>query len=92
MVGDMFNDGMKLTVNNMLDHQIGESASILVMACVVAVNRKRQAFQVSVMHATGTCMSDVIKSVLYEDDLSGTVLSLFATVVGSVIAALIVTC
>ncbi|MFK7894177.1 MAG: ABC transporter permease [Granulosicoccus sp.] len=67
------------------------AASILVMASVVAVNRSRQVYEASVMHAVGSRMSDVIKTVVYEYILLGVVLIVFATLMGSVIGAIIIT-
>lgn len=66
------------------------AASILVMASVVAVNRARQIYEASIMHALGCRMSEVIKAVLYEYILLGFLLVLFATMVGSAIGWLIV--
>jgi len=65
---------------------ISLAASVLVMASVVAVNRQRQVYEASVLHAVGTRMSDVLRSVLYEYALLAGVLSIFATLVGSLIA------
>ena len=62
------------------------SASILVMASVVAVNRQRQIYEASIMHAMGTRMSVVLRSVVFEYILLGIVLSLFALILGGVIA------
>lgn len=62
------------------------TASILVMASVVAVNRQRQVYEASVLHSIGTRMSVVMKSVVFEYALLAVVLSIFATIVGSVIA------
>jgi len=53
-------------------------ASILVMASVVAVNRQRQVYEASIMHAVGTRMSVVLKSVVFEYLLLAIVLSGFA--------------
>ncbi len=61
-------------------------ASILVMASVVAVNRQRQVYEASVLHAIGTRMSVVMKSVVFEYGLLALVLSLFALLVGSTLA------
>ena len=62
------------------------SASILVMASVVAVNRQRQIYEASIMHAMGTRMSVVLRSVVFEYILLGIVLSLFALILGGIIA------
>jgi putative ABC transport system permease protein len=64
-------------------------ASILVMASVVAVNRQRQIYEASVLHAIGTRMSAVIKSVAIEYTLLAVVLSVFAMIAGGLIAHLI---
>ncbi|OED43688.1 hypothetical protein AB833_03265 [Chromatiales bacterium (ex Bugula neritina AB1)] len=64
-------------------------ASILVMASVVAVNRQRQIYEASVLHAIGTRMSVVIKSVAFEYTLLALVLSGFAIVAGGTIAQLL---
>ena len=70
----------------MLIAAVSLSASVLVMASVVAVNRQRQIYEASVLHAMGTRMSDVMKSVVFEYGLLSVVLSLFAMIVGSVLA------
>lgn len=67
------------------------AASLLVMASVVAVNRQRQAYEASVLHALGTRMADVLKSVVYEYVVLAVVLTVFASVVGSLIAAGVLT-
>ncbi len=64
-------------------------ASILVMASVVAVNRQRQVYEASVLHAIGTRMSVVIKSVAFEYTLLAVVLSVFAMIAGGTIAQLL---
>jgi len=64
-------------------------ASILVMASVVAVNRQRQIYEASVLHAIGTRMSAVIKSVAIEYTLLTIVLSVFAMIAGGTIAQLL---
>ena len=61
-------------------------ASILVMASVVAVNRQRQIYEASVLHAIGTRMSTVVKSVAIEYTLLAVVLSVFAMIAGGLIA------
>ncbi len=75
----------------MLIGAVSLSASVLVMASVVAVNRQRQIYEASVLHAMGTRMSDVMKSVVFEYGLLSVVLSLFAMAVGSVLAQIILT-
>lgn len=67
------------------------AASILVMASVVAVSRQRQVYEASVMHAIGTRMSLILRSVVFEYGLLALVLTLFATVTGSVVAWIILT-
>ncbi len=67
------------------------SASVLVMASVVAVNRQRQVYEASIMHAMGTRMSVVMKSVMYEYGLLTIVLSIFAIIIGSAIAQALLT-
>lgn len=67
------------------------SASILVMASVVAVNRQRQVYEASIMHAMGTRMSVVMKSVAFEYLLLTIVLSIFAIVIGSALAQMLLT-
>ena len=67
------------------------SASILVMASVVAVNRQRQVYESSIMHALGTRISVVLKSVVFEYLLLAVVLSVFAMTVGSVLAQVLLT-
>jgi len=75
----------------MLIAAVSLSASVLVMASVVAVNRQRQIYEASVLHAMGTRMSDVMKSVVFEYGLLAVVLSLFAMVVGSILAQTMLT-
>jgi len=75
----------------MLIAAVSLSASILVMASVVAVNRQRQVYEASVLHAMGTRMGEVMKSVIFEYGLLSIVLSLFAMAVGSVLAQLLLT-
>ena len=75
----------------MLIGAVSLSASVLVMASVVAVNRQRQIYEASVLHAMGTRMSDVMKSVVFEYGLLAVVLSLFAMTVGSILAQLMLT-
>lgn len=73
----------------MLIGAVSLSASILVMASVVAVNRQRQVYEASVMHAMGTRISVVLKSVVIEYMLLAVVLSIFAMIVGGTIAQLL---
>jgi putative ABC transport system permease protein len=65
------------------------TASILVMASVVAVNRQRQVYEASVMHALGTRMRVVLRAVSWEYALLAAILTLFATALGSLIAFLV---
>lgn len=67
------------------------AASMLVMASVVAVNRSRQIYEASVMHALGSRMSEVVKSVAFEYLLLGMALTVFSTIAGSLIGWIIVT-
>ncbi|MDC0434428.1 FtsX-like permease family protein [bacterium] len=73
----------------MLIAAVSLSASVLVMASVVAVNRQRQVYEASIMHAIGTRMNVVMRSVVIEYALLAVVLSAFAMIVGGVIAQLI---
>lgn len=66
------------------------AASVLVMASVVAVNRQRQVYEASVLQAIGTRLGVVMRSVLYEYALLGSVLALFAAAAGSLLGGLIV--
>jgi len=66
------------------------AASVLVMASVVAVNRQRQVHEASVLHAIGTRRGTILGSVLLEYALLGTVLALFATVVGCLLGAAVI--
>jgi len=75
----------------MLIAVVSLGASVLVMASVVAVNRQRQVYEASVMHAVGTRMVEVMKSVIYEYGLLAVVLSLFALFVGSILAQVLLT-
>lgn len=68
---------------------ISLAASILVMASVVAVSRQQQVYEASVMHALGTRMKLIMRSVIYEYALLAVILTFFATMVGSAIAWLI---
>jgi len=56
---------------------------------VVAVNRQRQVYESSVLHAIGTRMTVVIKSVALEYTLLAIVLSLFAIIAGGTLAQLL---
>ena len=75
----------------MLIAAVSLSASVLVMASVVAVNRQRQVYEASIMHAIGTRMNVVMQSVIIEYALLAIVLSAFAMIVGGAIAQLILT-
>ncbi len=65
---------------------ISLAASILVMASVVAVSRHRQVYEASVMHALGSRRTLILRSVVNEYLLLAATLTLFATIVGSLIA------
>ena len=75
----------------MLIAAVSLSASILVMASVVAVNRQRQVYEASIMHAMGTRMSVVMKSVIFEYLLLTVVLSIFALLFGGALAQALLT-
>ncbi|MFK7859411.1 MAG: ABC transporter permease [Granulosicoccus sp.] len=75
----------------MLIAAVSLSASVLVMASVVAVNRQRQVYEASIMHAMGTRMSVVMKSVVFEYLLLAIVLSVFAMVIGGALAQALLT-
>ncbi len=70
----------------MLIAAVSLSASILVMASVVAVNRERQVYEASIMHAIGTRMRVVMQSVMFEYALLAFVLSVFAMITGGALA------
>ena len=70
----------------MLIAAVSLSASVLVMASVVAVNRQRQIYEASIMHAIGTRMNVVMRSVIIEYALLAVVLSVFAMLAGGAIA------
>lgn len=70
----------------MLIAAVSLSASVLVMASVVAVNRERQVYEASIMHAIGTRMSVVMQSVMFEYALLAFVLSVFAMITGGALA------
>jgi len=73
----------------MLIAAVSLSASVLVMASVVAVNRQRQIYEASIMHAIGTRMNVVMRSVIIEYALLAVVLSVFAMLAGGAIAQII---
>ncbi|MFK7992871.1 MAG: ABC transporter permease [Granulosicoccus sp.] len=75
----------------MLIAAVSLSASVLVMASVVAVNRQRQVYEASIMHALGTRMSVVMKSVMFEYLLLAIVLSAFAMIIGGALAQALLT-
>lgn len=70
----------------MLIAAVSLGASVLVMASVVAVNRQRQVYEASILHAIGTRMSVVMRSVVFEYLLLAVVLSAFAMIVGGTLA------
>ncbi len=59
--------------------------SVLVMASVVAVNRRRQVHEASVLHAMGTRMRTVMQAVWVEYAIMGLVVSVFSTVIGGLL-------
>lgn len=61
-------------------------ASVLVMTSVVAVNRQRQVYEATVLHAMGTRTSVIMKSVMFEYGLLAVLLSVFSLIVGSLLA------
>jgi putative ABC transport system permease protein len=73
----------------MLISAVSLSASILVMASVVAVNRQRQVYEATVLHALGTRTSVVMKSVVFEYGLLAVLLSLFSMIVGGTLAQIL---
>jgi putative ABC transport system permease protein len=68
---------------------VSMAASILVMASVVAVNRQRQVYEASVLHAMGTRMRVILKAVTYEYILLAVILTGFATALGTLIGYLV---
>lgn len=70
----------------MLIGAVSLGASVLVMASVVAVNRQRQVYEASIMHALGTRMSVVMRSVIIEYLMLAMVLSAFAMLIGGALA------
>ena len=65
------------------------AASLLVLASVVAASRARQVYEASVMHALGARVSSLRRVLRWEYGLLALVTALFATVLGSVLAALL---
>jgi len=70
----------------MLIAAVSLSASILVMASVVAVNRQRQVYESTVLHALGTRTKVVMRSVVFEYVLLAVLLSAFSMIVGGTLA------
>ena len=65
------------------------AASLLVLASVVAASRARQVYEASVMHALGARVGRLKRVLQFEYGLLAAVTALFATVLGSVLAAVL---
>ncbi len=65
------------------------AASLLVLASVVAASRARQVYEASVMHALGARVSSLRKVLHWEYLLLAAVTALFAIVLGSALAAVL---
>jgi putative ABC transport system permease protein len=65
------------------------AASLLVLASVVAANRRRQLQEASILHAIGTRHGALMRALGIEYSLLGVVLALFATLVGGALGALV---
>jgi putative ABC transport system permease protein len=65
------------------------AASLLVLASVVAASRARQVYEASVMHALGARVASLRRVLRWEYGLLAGVTALFAVVLGSVLAALL---
>ena len=65
------------------------AASLLVLASVVAASRTRQVYEASVMHAMGARLSSLRRVLRWEYTLLAVVTALFATVLGSVLGAVL---
>ena len=66
-------------------------ASLLVLASVVAANRQRQLQEAAILHAIGSRHSSLIRALGIEYVLLGTVVALFAIVIGTVLGTLAAT-
>jgi len=64
---------------------------VLVMASVVAVNRQRQIHESTILFAVGARMSAIAQALMFEYAVLAMILTVFASLVGSVIAGLILT-
>ena len=65
------------------------AASLLVLASVVAASRARQVYEASVMHALGARIGSLRRVLRWEYGLLAVVTALFAIVLGSVLAAVL---
>lgn len=65
------------------------AASLLVLASVVAASRARQVYEASVMHALGARVSSLRRVLRWEYGLLAVVTALFAILLGSVLAAVL---
>jgi putative ABC transport system permease protein len=66
-------------------------ASLLVLASVVAANRQRQLQEAAILHAIGSRHRSLMQALSIEYLLLGTVVAVFATVVGGVLGSLVAT-
>ncbi len=65
------------------------AASLLVLASVVAANRRRQLQEASILHAIGTRHGVLMRALGIEYSLLGVVLAVFAAVVGGALGAVV---
>lgn len=66
-------------------------ASLLVLASVVAANRQRQLQEAAILHAIGSRHGSLMQALGIEYLLLGTVVALFASVIGGVLGTLVAT-
>jgi len=66
-------------------------ASLLVLASVVAANRQRQLHEAVILHAIGSRHGSLMQALAIEYLLLGTVVALFASLVGIVLGSLVAT-
>jgi len=66
-------------------------ASLLVLASVVAANRQRQLQEAAILHAIGSRHGSLMQALGIEYVLLGTVVALFASVIGGVLGTLVAT-
>ncbi len=66
-------------------------ASLLVLASVVAANRQRQLQEAAILHAIGSRHSSLMRALSIEYLILGTVVAVFAVVVGCVLGTLVAT-